>query len=64
MNIWQRRIAAIKAKGMNQSTIAEHAGISRAAVSLIVKGERQNVSYEVGAGILKVCKMLSIKIEE
>jgi len=64
MTIWQKRIKAITDKGMNQSNIASQAGVSRAAISLIAKGSRKNPSFDVGSGILKVCKMLSIDIKE
>jgi len=64
MNIWQERIHALIAKGMNQQSIAEQAGCSISMISLLASGKRKNVRYETGEGIMKVCKMLSIDIKE
>lgn len=64
MTIWQKRIEALKNKGMSQAKIARESGCSVSAISLIATGKRDDVSYRIGKRIVELCDLVGVDLEQ
>jgi transcriptional regulator with XRE-family HTH domain len=63
MTIWQKRIAALKEKGITQAKIAKEAGCTDGAISLLADGSRKDPSFRIGNRIVELCALVRCDIE-
>ena len=60
MTEWQKRIKALKEKGMTQAKIAKHCDCTAGGISLLAAGKRTDPLYKIGSKIVELCELVGI----